>query len=174
MPPVLVLLNGLPGSGKSTLARAWCDEHAAGLPLALDVDVLRSMLGGWQDRLLDAGLAARALALAAIAAHLKAGRDVVVPQFLRRPEFADALARTAADAGAHFLHCCLEITTSVAAERLDARAGGAEGALEQPLEVLDGQLDAFLTGRPEVVHLPSADGDVVGLDRLIADLRDPR
>ena len=41
--PHLVLINGAPASGKSTLARMYADEHP--LTLALDIDVLRAMLG---------------------------------------------------------------------------------------------------------------------------------
>ena len=43
----MVLINGAPGSGKSTLARRYVEEHP--LALALDIDVVRGMLGGWLD-----------------------------------------------------------------------------------------------------------------------------
>jgi predicted kinase len=43
----LVLINGAPGSGKSTLARMYVDQHP--LVLALDIDVVRAMLGRWLD-----------------------------------------------------------------------------------------------------------------------------
>lgn len=43
----LVLINGAPGSGKSTLARWYVEDHP--LVLALDIDVVRAMLGGWLD-----------------------------------------------------------------------------------------------------------------------------
>lgn len=41
----LVLINGAPASGKSTLAQMYVDEHP--LTLALDIDVVRAMLGRW-------------------------------------------------------------------------------------------------------------------------------
>jgi chloramphenicol 3-O-phosphotransferase len=41
----LVLLNGAPSTGKSTLARLYAERHP--LTLALDLDLLRAMLGGW-------------------------------------------------------------------------------------------------------------------------------
>jgi predicted kinase len=119
--PVLVLINGAPASGKSTLARAWAQRHGADLPLALDIDVVRSMFGGWQQAPGDAGLAARAVAVAGIRAHLSSGRDVVVPQYLFRTPFIDEL-RTVADAvTADFLECALRIEAEAAAHRFDRR-----------------------------------------------------
>ena len=59
----LVLINGLPSTGKSTLARLYADRHP--LTLALDLDVLRGMLGRWLDHPVDAGLRARAMAIEA-------------------------------------------------------------------------------------------------------------
>ena len=53
----LVLLNGAPGSGKSTLARLYAERHP--LTLALDLDLLRSMLGSWLDEPTEAGLITR-------------------------------------------------------------------------------------------------------------------
>ncbi len=58
--PVLVHLNGIPASGKSTTARAWAERHAASMPVAFDIDVLRAMIGGWDLQLRPAGNAARA------------------------------------------------------------------------------------------------------------------
>ena len=43
----LIHLNGPPGIGKSTLARRYAAEHAG--VLLCDVDVLRTMIGGWQE-----------------------------------------------------------------------------------------------------------------------------
>ncbi len=57
--PRLILVNGLPGSGKSTLARRYGDDHQ--LALALDIDILRSMLGRSLDEPSSVGLAERFL-----------------------------------------------------------------------------------------------------------------
>ena len=54
----LIHLNGPPGIGKTTLARRYAAEHLG--VLLCDIDVLRTMIGGWQD---DDG-AARGAALA--------------------------------------------------------------------------------------------------------------
>lgn len=75
--PRLILLNGLPGVGKSTLARAYVATRPG--TLNLDIDVLRTMLGGRWEETAELG---RSLALEVIAAHLRSGHDVVVPQLV--------------------------------------------------------------------------------------------
>ena len=81
----LILLNGPPGSGKSTLARRYADAHPPAL--ALDVDHIRAMIGGWRATPGEAGLLARDLATAAARTHLTAGHDVVMPQLPASPGF---------------------------------------------------------------------------------------
>ena len=99
--PMLILLNGPPAAGKSTLARRYCADHQ--LALALDIDGLRHSLGRWRDQPVEAGLAARAIAVAAARVHLAAGYDVVVPQLLAHNGFIDDLVAVAKGADAHFL-----------------------------------------------------------------------
>jgi predicted kinase len=118
--PLLVLLNGLPGSGKSTLARRYAEDHP--LTLVLDVDVVRGLLGAWHDDAPRAGLLARGLALAMARTHLLTGRDVVVPQFLGRPDFALALADLAADVAAGFAEIALIVEPVEAARRFAQRS----------------------------------------------------
>jgi predicted kinase len=96
----LILVNGPPGSGKSTLARRYADEHPP--TLALDVDRIRAMVGGWRTSPGEAGLPARDIAVAAARTHLAAGHDVVVPQLLARPGFAERLEALAHECGASF------------------------------------------------------------------------
>ncbi|GAA4164615.1 hypothetical protein GCM10022286_26620 [Gryllotalpicola daejeonensis] len=173
--PTLVLINGVPASGKSTLARAWCERHADGLPLCLDLDALRSMLGGWRERLQEAGLAARDIALAGITAHLGSGHDVVVPQYLRRPEFIDRLSLTAATCGAVFVETALIIDATTAESRFGERAAALaradpHGALHAEMSQIVREFDDFLLTRPAVARLESG-GALAQLETAIARAR---
>jgi predicted kinase len=105
----LILLNGLPGSGKSTLAARYAADHP--LTLALDIDDLRRMLGGWLDRPRESGLLARRMAVEMARLQLREGRDVVVPQFLGRPDFVDTLAELCAAEGADYVEVVLRSAT---------------------------------------------------------------
>lgn len=115
----LILLNGLPASGKSTLARRWADERPGAL--ALDVDVVRGMLGGWLDDPMDAGRRARGLALAMARVHLAGGRDVIVPQFLGRVDFVLQLAGLAGELGVGFAETVLVVEPQEAVRRFARR-----------------------------------------------------
>ena len=180
MRPVVVLLNGIPGSGKSTIARAWCGRRATRLALALDIDVLRSMLPDWHASPIDAGLAARAMAVAAIRVHLAAGRDVLVPQYVPDPRFIDELEEVARSSGAAFIECALVIDHLTAQDRCTARTtavracggDGVEGDLERPMTVIHDEFERFVADRPAVVRLAAdGPGPVDELDRIIAGVR---
>lgn len=180
MRPVLVLLNGLPASGKSTVAREWCERAESQLPLALDLDLLRGMLGGWRRTPVDAGLAARAVALVAAGTHLRAGHDVIVPQYLRRHAFIDQLADVAARSGAAFLECVLVVESATAAKRLIARSAEAvarrrttdEGDVAEPMDAIERDLEGFLATRPAAIPLVSGPAPLVEqLSRAIANAR---
>jgi predicted kinase len=101
----LILINGAPGSGKSTLARMYADAHP--LTLALDIDVVRAMLGGWLDQPTEAGLIARGMAVEMARVQLTAGRDVLVPQFLGRVDFIIELEQLCQQVGADFVELAL-------------------------------------------------------------------
>jgi predicted kinase len=122
--PRLVLINGAPGSGKSTLAGRYVNEHP--LTLALDIDMVRSMLGGWLDQPTQAGLLARRLALAMAGVQLSSGHDVVVPQFLGRLDFVLDLEQLCADVGAEFIEVALLSNAEDAARRFARRSGAAQ------------------------------------------------
>jgi predicted kinase len=102
---VLILLNGPPASGKSTIARRFVESRP--LALDLDIDVVRGLLGGWLDDPSASGSTARSLALAMADAHLSAGFDVIVPQYLGRVGFIDELADAADRAGVRFVETAL-------------------------------------------------------------------
>lgn len=101
----LVLINGAPGSGKSTLARMYVNAHP--LTLALDIDVVRAMLGGWLDHPTEAGLIARGMAVEMARVQLTAGKDVLVPQFLGRVDFIIELEHLCQQVGAEFVELAL-------------------------------------------------------------------
>lgn len=121
---MLILINGAPGSGKSTLARMYVEEHP--LALALDIDVVRGMLGGWLDHPAEAGRIARDLALAMARVRLRSGADVVVPQFLGRVDFVLELEDLCRETGARFVEIVLLSDPAEAASRFARRAGDPE------------------------------------------------
>ncbi len=136
----LVLLNGAPGVGKTSLAR----RLVADLPLALlvDNDSLRTQLGQWERRAESRGIA-RTLALALSEAHLSAGHDVVIPQYVGRLEFVEQLASLAHRCGAEFLEVVLVTEANVATERFRARRAEHEssGAAHPEVDVPDADID---------------------------------
>ena len=115
----LILLNGPPASGKSTIAQRFVDSHP--LALNLDIDVVRGLLGQWLDDPNAAGLAARSLALAMAATHLRSGRDVIVPQFLGRVGFIEELAEVAKGASATFVEVALWVSREQAVAAFQRR-----------------------------------------------------
>jgi predicted kinase len=121
--PRLILLNGMPAVGKTTLARRYADDHP--MSLVVDLDVVRRQLGRWRDQPTTAGLHARALSLALAAAHLADGFDVVLPQFLARPQFIEQAERVATDAGAQFFEFVLVDDRDTLFARFAARSAAA-------------------------------------------------
>ncbi len=126
----LILLNGPPGSGKSTLARHYAGNHPPAL--ALDVDRIRAMIGGWRASPGEAGLLARDIAVVAARTHLGAGHDVVVPQLVVRAGFPERLEALASECGASFHELVLLPGREVVRRRFAAR-GSSEVETAAPL-----------------------------------------
>lgn len=76
----LVVLNGFSGIGKSTLAQAYVESHPG--TLNLDIDRVRTFIGGWRQDFVGTGEIVRSMVLAMATSHLSNGRDVIVPQYL--------------------------------------------------------------------------------------------
>lgn len=180
----LLLLNGLPGSGKSTLAARYVADRP--LSLCLDIDVVREMLGSWQDTPSRAGQRARRLALSMAREVLCEGQDVVVPQLLARSEFLDRLEALSERSGAEFREVWLRLEPERAVQQLRARAAGPmsssqrsahvmlerDGGAEEVLPLLHRRLLELQRRRPGARSLSPVPGDVEATYRALLALLD--
>ncbi|MXG88697.1 AAA family ATPase [Nocardioides flavescens] len=175
-PPLVLHLNGLPGVGKSTLARHWAQTHPG--TLLLDIDVLRTWVSGWREDFAATGERVRTTALAALAAYVADGGDVVLPQLLADPAQVARFERAAIEAGGRFVHVMVEAD--------DAAARFAARERDEPwLEVVHalvatagpGHLEGYaarLDGLRPDLRLATTTGDVDGscaeLERRLVSL----
>lgn len=161
---LLVHLNGLPGAGKSTLARRYVDDRP--LALNVDVDLLRRAFGRWDHASIASGLQARRLALELARVHLRDGYDVVVPQFVARPEFVSGLREVAADVGAAFVEVVLRARLDTVEARFASRTARAAEAqhveaarmlgpvgLRASLEAMSRDLDAMIESQVDHIEV---------------------
>lgn len=108
---MLLVINGAPGIGKSTLARRYVGESRI-VARALALDLMRSQLSG--------------------------GRDVVVPQFLGRPQYLTEMSDVAAAVGNAFVEVCLACAHASLIDRFrKRRIQYARGSVEHPRSDLD-------------------------------------
>ena len=115
----LIHLNGPPGIGKSTLARRYAAAHPG--VLNCDVDVLRTLIGGWESDFEGAGALIRPAALAMIAAYLANGHDVVLPQMLINPTELARFEACATNVGARFVERVLMDSPAATVARFHRR-----------------------------------------------------
>jgi predicted kinase len=154
--PRLILLNGPPACGKSTLAQRYIEDHP--LALNLDIDRIGQLIGGWHTDRHATGTLARAAALAAARVHLAAGHDVVIPQFVGRPAFLEAVARLARESGADFHEVVLLDAKDNAMRRFAARPTSA--AVEpMALAAMYDDLLAVIAVRPGAKIVSTVDGE---------------
>ncbi|GAB3804147.1 hypothetical protein GCM10028798_23940 [Humibacter antri] len=168
----LILINGVPASGKTTLAQRWAESHAMQLPLCIDIDAIRSMIGGWRDAMPQAGIAARDIAVAGIEAQLRSGRDAVVPQYLHRREFIDRLEITATGHGAIFVETALFIDAPTAEARFLERSerlaeDDTHGSLSADMATVVRDFEGFLASRPRAIRFVSGDDALLSLEAAI-------
>lgn len=178
--PRLIHLNGPPAIGKSTLARRYADDHPG--VLCWDVDVVRTLVGGWSHDYAGAGALVRPLALAGIRAWLDEGRDVVLPQLLADPVEHARFRAAATDVGADPVHVLLTDEVEAAVERfhlrtawgVDPHAGVAARAVDDAggdelLRDYHQRLTA-LAGSTPTTMLHSRAGDVEGTYAALRDV----
>jgi predicted ABC-type ATPase len=174
----LVLLNGPPGIGKSTLSALHADRHPG--TLNLDIDTMAPLVGGWQDLGGRVHEVLRPLALAMAAAHLRGGRDVVVPQYLARVDEIVAFSDVARQEGAAFREVVLFDSRERAVERFERRVPHDDPVVRQNHRVVDHGGGAARLGamydtllevvarRPGAVVVRSEPGAVEETYRLLA------
>lgn len=176
----LIHLNGPPGIGKSTLARRYADEHPG--VLDCDVDVLRTLIGGWQEDWLTAGHLIRPAALAMIEAYLVNGHDVVFPQMLVDPGELARFEAAAGRAGAVFVERFLVDSEASAVARFHRRGQSeadpwhdrvraivaAEGG-DRLLVDYHAGLERLRAARPDAVAVWSHEGEVDATYRALVD-----
>jgi predicted kinase len=169
--PRLIHLNGPPGIGKSVLAQRWAADHPG--VLNLDIDRLRTLVGGWRERFAETGEIVRPLALSMAGTHLRGGRDVVMPQFLGRLSEIDRFEAVARDSGAAFREIALMDTKEHALERFSRRGDGdaadwhrhvrevveRNGGTAHLARMYD-QLTAVLAARPGATVIATAEGAI--------------
>lgn len=167
--PRLVHINGPPAIGKSTLAQLYVDDHPG--TLNLDIDQLRSLIGGWRGCFAKTGEIVRPLALSMARTHLLAGYDVVMPQYLGRLSEIEKFEAVARDVGAQFREVVLMDTKERSLRRFTDRGTAAElpwhGQVQELVESSGGlsllgemhdRLTEVLQFRPEAAVVPSAAG----------------
>lgn len=119
---ILLHLNGAPGVGKSTIA----ERLVATRPgwLNCDIDVLRSLLGGWQDDFARAGAQVRPLARELMAAQLATGRGVVLPQLIIQDQELAQFKALATVCGVRYVHVFIDAPDQELAVRWQRRNTG--------------------------------------------------
>ena len=174
----LVLLNGPPGVGKSTLAARYAAEHPG--TLCLDIDVLRTMVGGWADDYGRTGALVRPAALGLLTAYLRESGDVVLPQLISRETELARFERAAEEAGAGFVHVLLEVGLDTVVARFEARPDAPHTGAVRDLVTADGGPETVVTAYSSALenlpvgHRLDASGDLeTTYSALVATLDRP-
>jgi predicted kinase len=168
----LIHLNGPPGVGKSTMARRFAAEHPG--VLNCDIDVLRTLVGGWSEDFGRAGALIRPAALAMIEAYLSSRHDVVLPQLITNPVELARIEECARRSGARFVERFLMTDLEQAVGRFNSRGEGEPGetwhAQVRSIVAREGgdvvlmqyhaALERLIAGRPDAMVIHTSDGAV--------------
>ncbi len=168
--PRLILLNGAPAAGKSTLARRYAADHPD--VRVIELDALVADHPNWRTDVTAAYLAARERAVDHARQLLGAGLDVLVPQFLARPEFIDRLESLACEVGVPFIELALRVDPDTAVARFTGRLATDDDPLhEQAVVVAEtaGGLDMIRDACARIETLPDWRPAVIVVDSTDPD-----
>jgi predicted kinase len=168
----LIHLNGPPGIGKSTIARQYVAEHPG--VLNCDIDVLRTLVGGWSEDFGMAGTLIRPAALAMIESYLSGGHDVVLPQLIADPVELARIEGCAGASDARFVERFLMADVEQAVGRfnrrghdepddpwhLQVRAIVASEGGDEVLVRYHSALERLIVERPDAVVIQTGEGGV--------------
>jgi hypothetical protein len=177
--PRLIHLNGRSRVGKTTLARRYVDEHPG--TLALDLDVLAGLIGGWRENISAALGIARAHGLALATRHLREGYDVVLPQLVTSHDQGPRFEEAAREADATYIEVALLADDDECLQRLHGKQPTNEiealiqTKLEHPASDLGDRirqhLNEYLAERPHTIRLDTTGlSEDASYDRLLGAL----
>lgn len=160
----LIILSGPLGSGKSTLAKEYAQNHP--LSLALDIDIIREMIGSWRELPEESAANTKKLAERMAHLYLSDGNDVIIPQIYRKAEYLDALKLVAKEAGAKYYEVLLELPKDEAINRFmkykGIRPGGLidRGGGVKKLEAMYDEMLELADNRPNTIRLMPIQDDI--------------
>lgn len=178
--PRLIHLNGPSRVGKSTLARRYVDEHPG--TLALDLDVLAGLIGGWRQNFSAVLDVARAHGRALATRHLREGYDVVIPQLVTSHDRGrSGFEEAAREADATYTEVALLVDAAENLQRLHHKQATNEVEvriqtwLEDPdsdlVDRIRQHLDEYLAERPHTIRLDTSGlGEDASYERLLGVL----
>lgn len=141
----------------------------------LDVDAIKHALPTWTTDPQEAGLEARRLAIVEITRLLSQGSDVVLGQYLARPDFIEELEALASRSGATFVEVVLELDAPSLATRIARRSEiptRPEHAINNELvgpadvEAMVASIEALRAVRPQAKRICSS-----SLDSALNEIR---